>query len=104
MPSATQPAPVLDPLADIAAVLNGHDRMRTQEVLTALAALNPRAYGKWTFTDLKNALPESAQTYKTKGVQQLSAHRVAEALADRDNTDDDSTGLDDLDGEEIETD
>ncbi|MFC4943225.1 FtsK/SpoIIIE domain-containing protein [Pseudonocardia sp. GCM10023141] len=94
-----EPVVVLDPLADIATVLVGHDRMRTQEVLTALAARNPAAYGKWTFTDLKNALPESAQPYKTQGVQQLSAHRVAEALADRDGTTDN-----DLDDEDVETD
>jgi S-DNA-T family DNA segregation ATPase FtsK/SpoIIIE len=85
---APAPAPARDPLADIAAVLVGHKRLRTQEVLSLLAAKDRAAYGSWTFTDLADALPDAAKPYKTGGQMQVSAARVAEALADRDTPDD----------------
>lgn len=93
---AAEPAAALadpdgpDPLADIAAVLQaaGAERMRTQEVLSALAARDRAGYGRWTFTDLRDALPESAKPYKTGGMQQVALARVREALADRNTTDD----------------
>ncbi len=58
--------------------------MRTQEVLARLAARDRTHYGRWTFTDLRDALPDAAKPYKTAGVVQVSAARVAEALTDRD--------------------
>jgi S-DNA-T family DNA segregation ATPase FtsK/SpoIIIE len=73
-----------DPLADIATVLAGHQRMRTQEVLARLAERNRAVYGQWTFTDLQDALPDSAKPYKTKGVMQVSTHRVLDAITERD--------------------
>jgi S-DNA-T family DNA segregation ATPase FtsK/SpoIIIE len=77
-----EPAPA-DPLTDIAAVLAGHKRLRTQEVLSGLAARDRARYGGWTFTDLADALPDGAKPYKSGGVMVLAADRVAEALADR---------------------
>jgi hypothetical protein len=81
----TEPTDVPDPLADIAAVLRaaGADRMRTQEVLSHLGAHDRATYGRWTFTDLRDALPDGAKPYKTGGMQQVSLARVQEALADR---------------------
>ncbi|OZM79917.1 FtsK/SpoIIIE domain-containing protein [Pseudonocardia sp. MH-G8] len=113
--AAVEPVDELDPLADIAAVLVGHKRLRTQEVLSLLAAHNRSVYGKWTFADLADALPDAAKPYKTGGHMQVSAARVAEAIADRDTTDhtDDSAGGDaedvlgggaELDDDDIEAD
>lgn len=72
-----------DLLADVAAVLDGHKRMRTQDVLQRLVELDRGAYEGWTFERLKAELPEAAQPYKTGGHMQISADRVAEAIADR---------------------
>jgi S-DNA-T family DNA segregation ATPase FtsK/SpoIIIE len=85
-----------DPLADVAAVLAaaGAELMRTQEVIAALAARNRRFYSGWTFAHLREALPEAAKPYKTKGQMQVSAARVAEALADRDLYDADDAAED----------
>jgi S-DNA-T family DNA segregation ATPase FtsK/SpoIIIE len=81
---APEPGRKVDPLADIAAVLTGHKKLRTQEVLSLLAARDRDTYGKWTFSDLKEALPDAAKPYKTGGgVMHVGADRVAEALADR---------------------
>ncbi|WP_084468180.1 FtsK/SpoIIIE domain-containing protein [Actinokineospora inagensis] len=82
----TTPDTPLDPLADIAAVLTGHHRMRTQEVLTALAGRDSR-YRGWNFTTLNEALPEVARAYKTGGQMKISATRVHEALTERDEID-----------------
>jgi S-DNA-T family DNA segregation ATPase FtsK/SpoIIIE len=105
-----EPDPEPDPLADIAAVLRtaGVERMRTQEVLAALATRDPATYGKWTFTHLHKALPEGAKPYKTGGVVQVALARVAEALTDRDTHPDDpntdpGTAVDDA-GDDMSTD
>lgn len=80
------PADVLDPLADVAAVMEGAARMRTQEVLHLLATRNPTAYRAWTFTDLTAALGEhDAAPYKSGGQMVVSLARVTEALAERDD-------------------
>ncbi|MGD9529624.1 MAG: FtsK/SpoIIIE domain-containing protein [Dehalococcoidia bacterium] len=83
-PAEQQPAGP-DPLADIAAVIreSGAERMRTQEVLSRLAARDRATYGRWTFGDLADVLPDGAKPYKTGGTMQVSLARVAEALADR---------------------
>nr|WP_211177889.1 zonular occludens toxin domain-containing protein [Pseudonocardia acidicola] len=74
-----------DPLTDIAAVIReaGAERMRTQEVLSRLAGRDRGAYGRWTFGDLRDALPDGAKPYKTGGWQQVALSRVVEAIADR---------------------
>ncbi|WP_214365615.1 zonular occludens toxin domain-containing protein [Pseudonocardia sp. H11422] len=92
-PAAEATEQVADPLADIAAVLTGHERLRTQEVLSLLAARDRATYGRWTFAQLAEALPDGARPYKTGGVMQVSAARVHEALADRRiNADHDTDG------------
>ncbi|MFE4701063.1 FtsK/SpoIIIE domain-containing protein [Streptomyces sp. NPDC056738] len=73
-----------DPLADIAAVLGDKPRLKTQDVLKRLAALNEDAYGGWTFLDLKRVLEDAgAEPYKSDGRMVVAAERVARALANR---------------------
>lgn len=84
-----------DLLVDVAEVLRraGAELMRTQEVIAGLGVLNRAAYGGFTFTHLRDGLPDAAKPYKTKGVVQINARRVAEALADRDHhPDEDGAG------------
>ena len=75
-----------DPLADIAAVVGDATRVRTQEVIIRLAAMNPDAYGGWTFGDLKRVLDDAGQdiAYKSDGVMVVARERLARALANRD--------------------
>ena len=76
--------PDLDPLADIAAVLAGTARMRTQEVLSGLAVRNPAAYRRWTLADLTAALEAAgAPTYKSSGLMTVSGELVRAAIANR---------------------
>ncbi|AOW88573.1 FtsK/SpoIIIE domain-containing protein [Streptomyces olivaceus] len=75
-----------DPLADIATVLGNDTRVRTQEVITRLAALNADAYAGWSFIDLKRVLDAAgAEPYKSDGRMVVGRDRVARALANRDN-------------------
>ncbi|MEU6535817.1 ATP-binding protein [Streptomyces sp. NPDC047000] len=74
-----------DALADIAAVLGDAPRVKTQEVLKRLSALDSHTYGDWSFIDLKRELSAAgAEPYKSDGVMVVGAERVARALADRD--------------------
>jgi S-DNA-T family DNA segregation ATPase FtsK/SpoIIIE len=74
-----------DPLADIATVLGNDARVRTQEVITRLAALDADAYASWSFIDLKRVLDAAgAEPYKSDGRMVVGRDRVARALADRD--------------------
>ncbi|MEV7500667.1 FtsK/SpoIIIE domain-containing protein [Streptomyces sp. NPDC093018] len=76
-----------DPLADIAGVVGTDARVRTQEIITRLAGLNPQAYGGWSFIDLKRVLDGTgAEPYKSDGVMVISRDRLTRALADRDDT------------------
>jgi S-DNA-T family DNA segregation ATPase FtsK/SpoIIIE len=77
-----------DLLDDVAAVLTGHKRLRTQQVVAELIARNRAAYGEWTTADLGNALPEGAKPYKSDGVMVVAADRVHAALARRTQRDD----------------
>ncbi|MCT9005435.1 ATP-binding protein [Streptomyces rhizosphaerihabitans] len=74
-----------DPLADIAAVLGDKPRLKTQDVLKRLTALNEDAYGDWSFLDLKRVLEDAgAEPYKSDGRMVVAAERVARALTNRD--------------------
>ncbi|MFE6469023.1 FtsK/SpoIIIE domain-containing protein [Streptomyces rochei] len=74
-----------DPLADIATVLGSDARVRTQEIITRLAALNADAYASWSFIDLKRVLDAAgAEPYKSDGRMVVGRDRVARALANRD--------------------
>ncbi|MFE6079693.1 FtsK/SpoIIIE domain-containing protein [Streptomyces virginiae] len=73
-----------DPLADILTVLGTEARVLTQDVLKRLAALDTKAYGRWSFIDLKRALDGTgAEPYKSEGRMTLGRDRLARALANR---------------------
>ncbi|MER6351258.1 zonular occludens toxin domain-containing protein [Streptomyces sp. NPDC001634] len=80
-----------DPLADILTVLGQAPRMRTQDVLHGLIDLNPSEYGAWSFRDLKRVLDDAGHgDYKTNGgVMHVSRQRIVDAIADRDEADQD---------------
>ncbi|OLM08290.1 FtsK/SpoIIIE domain-containing protein [Pseudonocardia sp. Ae505_Ps2] len=91
--TATPPAPRRDLLDDLLHVMAGHTRMRTQEALALLAALDRGHYGTWTFERLADELPDAAKPYKTGGTKQVSTDRIHEALTDRQTvTDSDEHG------------
>lgn len=74
-----------DPLADIHSVFGETQRLVTQDVLKRLSALNPDAYGRWTFTDLRRVLEDTgAEPYKSDGRMVVARDRVTRALANRD--------------------
>ncbi|MGW6857331.1 FtsK/SpoIIIE domain-containing protein [Streptomyces xanthophaeus] len=73
-----------DPLADILTVLGTDARVHTHEVLKRLAALNDKAYGSWSFIDLKRVLDGTgAEAYKSDGRMVIGRDRVARVLANR---------------------
>ncbi|MDX3535733.1 ATP-binding protein [Streptomyces sp. MB09-01] len=77
-------APAADPLADIMSVLGDAPRVLTQDVLKRLASLNERAYGGWSFIDLKRVLDGTgAEPYKSDGRMVIGRDRVARVLANR---------------------
>ncbi|MET9386481.1 ATP-binding protein [Streptomyces sp. NPDC002928] len=77
--------PDRDPLADIAAVIGDAPRLKTQEVLKRLSALDADAYGAWSFIDLKRVLTTAGtEPYKSDGVMVVGRERVLRALANRD--------------------
>lgn len=76
-------APV-DHLADIAEVMGGEPRVRTQIALARLIAHNPDEYGDWSLADLAAALAEhDIEPRKSHGVMVVRAEDVTAALADR---------------------
>ncbi|MDW4907443.1 FtsK/SpoIIIE domain-containing protein [Streptomyces sp. ADMS] len=75
-----------DPLADIASVLGNAPRVLTRDVLQRLTALDADAYSTWTNGDLKRVLEaHGAEPYKSDGLMNVNAERVARALANRDD-------------------
>lgn len=73
-----------DLLADVADVMGGDERTRTQTVLTRLAALNPHAYDGWTLTALSRELREhGVRAVKSDGKMVLRCEDVAEAITAR---------------------
>lgn len=80
-------APV-DHLADIAEVMRGERRVRTQIVLMRLADLNPTEYEGWTFSTLRVVLGEHGiAPRKSDGVKVVRADDVDTALTVRDRDD-----------------
>lgn len=75
-----------DALADIAAVIGDEARLRTNEVLKRLHALDPKVYGdQWTNDRLKALLEEHGEEpKKSHGVMVVHRDHVARALANRD--------------------
>ncbi|MGA5321868.1 ATP-binding protein [Streptomyces seoulensis] len=77
-----------DPLADIAAVLADAPRLRTQDVLKRLSALDADAYGDWSPGDLTRVLDGTgAEPYKSDGRMVVGRDQITRALAHRDNQD-----------------
>jgi S-DNA-T family DNA segregation ATPase FtsK/SpoIIIE len=73
-----------DHLADIADVIRGERRVRTQVVLARLAALNPTVYEGWTLTDLRDALTANGVTPgKSHGVMVVRAEDITTAFIER---------------------
>ncbi|WP_180685318.1 cell division protein FtsK [Streptomyces gossypiisoli] len=89
-----QPA---DHLADIAAVLGHETRMLTQDVLRGLQDRNPGEYEGWTFRDLRRILDDAGHgEYKTNGGRQhVSLDRILEAIAAREDDEEDQGGAED---------
>jgi DNA segregation ATPase FtsK/SpoIIIE, S-DNA-T family len=86
-PAEIEAAPV-DHLADIAYVMRGERRVRTQVVLSRLAEHDPDEYEGWSFTDLAAALAEHDITpRKSDGVKVVRQADVAQALTDRTTAD-----------------
>ncbi|SOE69542.1 DNA segregation ATPase FtsK/SpoIIIE, S-DNA-T family [Streptomyces sp. OV198] len=75
-----------DALADVAAVLGDAPRLRTNEVLKRLHALDPSTYGdQWTNDRLKSLLEEHGEEpKKSHGVMVVHRDHVLRALANRD--------------------
>ncbi|MER6036510.1 ATP-binding protein [Streptomyces sp. NPDC001835] len=74
-----------DPLADIAAAIGDAPRLRTQDVIKRLSALNTEAYGDWSPVDLTRVLEGTgAEPYKSDGRMVVSRDQLARALANRD--------------------
>ncbi|MEV5733844.1 FtsK/SpoIIIE domain-containing protein [Streptomyces sp. NPDC052292] len=81
-----------DPLADIAAAIGDAPRLRTQDVIKRLSALNAEAYGDWSPVDLTRVLEGTgAEPYKSDGRMVVSRDHIARALANRD-TDSSASG------------
>jgi S-DNA-T family DNA segregation ATPase FtsK/SpoIIIE len=82
---AADDTPPVDHLADIRDVLGTDKRVRTQQVISRLAALNPDEYEGWTFPDLKAALTEHGiSPVKSDGVMVVRTDDVTSALTERD--------------------
>ncbi|QNP71746.1 ATP-binding protein [Streptomyces roseirectus] len=75
-----------DALADVADVLGDAPRLRTNEVLKRLHALDPKVYGdQWTNDRLKSLLEEHGEEpKKSHGVMVVHRDHVLRALANRD--------------------
>ncbi|MGA5795079.1 FtsK/SpoIIIE domain-containing protein [Streptomyces cellulosae] len=75
-----------DALADVAAVIGDEARLRTNEVLKRLHALDPKVYGdQWTNDRLKALLEEHGEEpKKSHGVMVVHRDHVLRALANRD--------------------
>lgn len=80
-----EPAAPVDHLADIAEVMRGERRVRTQVVLARLAAHNPGIYESWSLGDLTTTLAHDRVTpRKSNGVMVLRLDEVTHALTTRD--------------------
>ncbi|MGW6541743.1 FtsK/SpoIIIE domain-containing protein [Streptomyces massasporeus] len=74
-----------DPLADVAAVIGEAARLRTDEVLKRLHALDTAVYREWNNGRLKRLLEEHGEEpKKSHGVMVVRRDDVARALANRD--------------------
>ncbi|MFI5592943.1 hypothetical protein ACIA5G_48385 [Amycolatopsis sp. NPDC051758] len=83
----------VDELADLADVIGGDERVRTQQVLARLVEHNSEHYGGWSLTVLAALLAEHGITArKSHGVMTVHATDVTAALARRDAGDSNGEG------------
>ncbi|MFJ2259490.1 cell division protein FtsK [Streptomyces sp. NPDC087844] len=95
-PADTPTFDVPDPLADIAAILGHETKMLTLDVLHGLKDRNPIEYGDWSPRDLKSVLDDAGHgDYKTGGKMHVSLDRILDAIAARDDVEDDEGGTED---------
>lgn len=91
-------APV-DHLADVADVLQGESRVRTQHVLARLIAHNHTEYGSWTFSTLAAVLADHGiKPRKSDGIKVVRAEDIQRALANRATEDSDRDPIRDRQG------
>ncbi|HEX2299416.1 MAG TPA: ATP-binding protein, partial [Pseudonocardiaceae bacterium] len=85
-PVAAEVSPVepVDHLADIAEVLGGERRVRTQLVLARLIEHNPAEYEQWDLVRLTAVLRDANAEPVKSGEMYVDADRVAAAIAERD--------------------
>ncbi|MDT0434065.1 MULTISPECIES: FtsK/SpoIIIE domain-containing protein [Streptomyces] len=77
-----------NPLADIAAVIGDAPRLRTQDVIKRLSALDADAYGDWSPGDLTRVLDGTgAEPYKSDGRMVVGRDQITRAIAHRDESD-----------------
>ncbi|MEU8467671.1 FtsK/SpoIIIE domain-containing protein [Streptomyces sp. NPDC029006] len=77
-----------DPLADIVAVIGDAPRLRTQDVIKRLSALDGDTYGDWSPGDLTRVLDGTgAEPYKSDGRMVVGRDQITRALAHRDTED-----------------
>ncbi|MEV5720441.1 FtsK/SpoIIIE domain-containing protein [Amycolatopsis mediterranei] len=77
----------VDELTDLAKVIGGDARMRTQEVLKRLEEHNPEHYGGWSFAALAAMLADHGITArKSHGIMTVRAADVTAALTRRNTT------------------
>ncbi len=94
--------PVLDPIADIAAILGDAPRMRTQDVLEQLRAMRPKEYREMDFTKLTAVLRAvGAEPHKSSGVSTVDGGKVRDAHTARADAVDEPAD-DTPDGDEFE--
>lgn len=98
----TGPAPALeaarDFLADLATVMRGEQRVRTEVIRQRLAELHPATYEGWAATDLADAVRDvEIPIVKTGGNKKIFAEDVVAARARQASAADDDSG-DDEDG------
>lgn len=74
-----------DALADVASVMGSAARVRTDEVLKRLHALDTAAYGEWTNGRLKRLMEEHGEEpKKSHGIMVIRRDDIARAIANRD--------------------
>ncbi|MDQ2883293.1 MAG: hypothetical protein M3Y48_19515, partial [Actinomycetota bacterium] len=72
----TKPEPARDLLADVAAVLDGHDKLRSADVLHQLRARGEPAYGGWSAQQFATALEDCGVEVKKRSLEGQTGQRV----------------------------
>lgn len=81
-------SPAPDHLTAVAEAMRGERRVRTQIVLTRMAALNSTVYDGWTLTELRDTLADHGITVrKSDGVKVIRLEDITTALRNRTNDD-----------------